>query len=142
MLDISAGATSSDDSQTRYEAAIGPHWSCIADIRDKHNLIVLNNGEGTRLDSKSGNLSHTDLTFASPNIVGKSNWSSIDDFCGSDHIKINIGSDLSSEIFAPKWNFSKADWNKFKHLCDICCKQLDFSKDINSLNEDLLFAIS
>ena len=88
-----------------------------ADAMEEHNFIILNHCEGTGLNCKTGNLSHIDLTFATPELAGKANWYTLDECCGSDHIiiEINFGMEIfSEEHFSPKWNFSKSKMEKNK----------------------------
>ena len=82
------------------------------------NLVLLIDGEGTRIDPHSGKLSCLDLTLISPNLAAKSSWEATTQNLGSDHFHILIGKNSTPES-ATKSNsftmaFSKADVKKYK----------------------------
>ena len=56
----------------------------------ERNLVLLNDGEGTRIDPHSGKRSCLDLTLISPNLAAKSSWEATTQNLGSDHFVINI----------------------------------------------------
>lgn len=87
----------------------------IAELIDKHSLIILNTGEPTFLSS-NGTYTHIDLTLCSPQIASQIQWLTHPDFSNSDHLPIVIGTDilLSTSTESPRWQLSKANWSSFR----------------------------
>lgn len=127
--------------------ASDPWGIILEDIITDSNLVVLNNGSGTRMDfSDPDKISHLDLTLASPNIATTSSWEVLDENCGSDHflIETTVGSDiLQNEPFIPKWNFNKADWGKFKSISEenLIAVNKQIFDNIEHYNEEIISAI-
>ena len=91
----------------------------VSDWIDTNNLVLLNNGEPTRI-SPAGSLSHIDLTVCSPEISLLFNWFPHYDPCESDHFPIIL--DMPSAKLQitnnPRWKTKKADWAKYQEaLC-------------------------
>ena len=53
-----------------------------------NNLMILNDGSGTRLDPRTGKLSHLDITLASPQIANRCYWKVAANKLGSDHFPV------------------------------------------------------
>lgn len=90
---------------------------------EESNMVLLNSGQSTHINISNGKLSAIDLTFSSITLAQKCNWSVSDYPYDSDHYPIFISiCSLSRNIPTPpqhsKWNFNKADWNKFQKLID------------------------
>ena len=62
----------------------------IEDVITSNNLVCINSGEGTRVNSSHGTLFCIDVTFSSPRIAAKCNWTILNDTWGSDHCQILI----------------------------------------------------
>ena len=80
-----------------------------------NDLIILDKNEFTFFRGKSR--THIDLTIISPELNLDLDWHTHDDPCGSDHIpviiKINKLIEADERV---KWNFAKANWEKFREL--------------------------
>ena len=103
---------------------------------ETNNLIVLNNGNGTRLDEITGNMTALDLTLASSEACQNFNWYVHDDPLSSDHFpivtSINLGHKRVPNTSIPRWNLSKADWTHFTELS----KTLKINFDHSTINEN------
>ncbi|VDI00719.1 Hypothetical predicted protein [Mytilus galloprovincialis] len=94
-----------------------------------NNIVILNDGSGTRLNPINLETSCIDISLVSPNISHKATWA-VDHSSthGSDHfvvsITLNEKPDYKNEsVF--KWNYAKADWNGFSSKCDqILCEDM------------------
>ena len=114
----------------------------IENILQRSNLVVLNTGSPTRYYNNGE--SHIDLTFASPRYSNIANWEVLSETCGSDHnvIKITFETLVNTEqMTGPKWLFHKADWPKFRALCDSYLSELNSDDEMERLNEDITAAI-
>jgi hypothetical protein len=60
----------------------------LENIIDEHQLVCLNNGDGTRLDRKTGKLSRLDLTLVSRDLASSCNWEVGGNRWDSDHFPI------------------------------------------------------
>lgn len=110
--------------------------SDLVEMLEENNLVVLNSGEGTRIDIASGNKSPLDLTITSSNLAGFSEWEVLDELCGSDHfmIKTSLNESIKSEsMFVPRWNFKKADWKSFELYCDLEFSMVSINEDIEGM---------
>lgn len=88
-------------------------------LEDYPDLVILNNGESTRLDFRNPN-SAIDLTLTNPNLHLRSEWNTIRDTLGSDHfpILLKISLDVENQktewIYPTiKWNTNYADWDLY-----------------------------
>ena len=94
------------------------------DIVNNYDIRILNDGQPTRLDEATGDVSHIDLTLASSDIAHMFDWNTDKDLHCSDHFPIHIRDCRSSSpislppIFAG-WNVKKADWAMFTQHCDL-----------------------
>lgn len=115
----------------------------VEELMDVRQLVCLNNGNGTRIDIRSNTLSCIDLTLVSNNMANSCDWNIIDSTSiGSDHFpikcSINIEIDFQERPRHKKWDFSKADWEKFK---EICCESAD-SMSMEGGIEECAFEVS
>lgn len=106
---------------------------------EESNMVLLNSGQSTHINISNGKLSAIDLTFSSITLAQKCNWSVSDYPYDSDHYPIFISiCSLSRNIPTPpqhsKWNFNKADWNKFQKLIDNELSQKTFLTDSENIN--------
>ena len=103
-------------------------WGCV-DNNEKGNIIedfliendlcLLNEGKSTYLHPASGSYSAIDLSICNSGILLDFEWDIIEDLHGSDHFPIIIKEiEKSEDDYIPKWNFKKANWDKFKTLCE------------------------
>ena len=110
----------------------------IEDIVNSTNLILLQNKDSppTFFHRPSGALTRPDSTLVSADLHDKCSWKVSDDL-GSDHLPIIISIDLERERGRPRgrpaWNYSKADWDKFKTKSRELISQIDFEADIDTV---------
>ena len=115
----------------------------VGQIFQDSNICILNNGSATRLASGPHQKNTTpDLTFVSPNLTALTDWEVIPDPMTSDHLPIQITVQLSPTIFqtinSPKFNFEKANWEKYQQILTSC--QIDFNDfhdNIDALNDKI-----
>lgn len=110
--------------------------------------MCINDGSGTRYNSVQNKESSIDLTLMSSEIAGITKWEVFNKILiGSDHypIMIRVGievyQDESTKI--AKWNFNKADWDKFQIINKSRCEEL-FRKhptNVEEFNEKLVSII-
>ena len=62
----------------------------VEDFMNKYDLVILNDGNPTRLDPHSGGLSCLDLTFMSKELSSRTQWSVTRHNFGSDHFVISF----------------------------------------------------
>ena len=97
----------------------------VENIADS-DLILLNDGRITRIpDNQNHRPTSIDLTLVSPTLYIDSSWDTLTDTLGSDHVPITINIYLKdtptvnyteTENTLPKYNYKKADWDKFKMI--------------------------
>ena len=90
----------------------------ISDFISNTDNVLLNTGEPTRIDALSGNLSHIDLSLASPRLSLDIGWYTYTDTLGSDHLPIilTIGTDnIINDNFKPlcKYKTKGVDWSLY-----------------------------
>jgi Reverse transcriptase (RNA-dependent DNA polymerase)/Endonuclease-reverse transcriptase len=96
----------------------------LEELIERNNLVCLNTGESTRLNF-NGKTSHLDLSFCSSNLAISSNWSVLENSCGSDHYPCQIvfsrsiascATNPSKTLNTPinHFNYRKADWSSFR----------------------------
>ena len=107
--------------------AHSPFWGCDArcprgqileDLLINFNIGLLNTGTYTHCTMPSGSMSALDLSLCSPRLQISTSWT-VDKFLyGSDHfpIWIRINEVPGRGIRPPRWNFKRADWNRFESL--------------------------
>lgn len=86
-----------------------------------HDLVVLNNDQGTRLDPSSGKMSAIDLTIVSTEIAYKLSLNVDEDNRGSDHFPIFVslvGAQAPKMSKRRRWLFDKADWRGFERFVE------------------------
>ena len=108
------------------------------DVITHHDLHVMNDGQATRLDESSGDLSHIDLTVVSNDIAHLLDWDTDKDLHSSDHFPIHI------QLYDPDpipnlppifagWNVRKANWEEFQ-----MCNDFVFDPDLGIVNCELI----
>lgn len=101
-------------------------WGCcsnnnqgnrLVDAIDGTNLVVLNDGNPTRVTSPFQLPSAVDLTLVTSDLVSKSHWKILTDPMGSDHYPISLSFELNilpNKINpSSKWKDRLADWSVF-----------------------------
>ena len=106
------------------------------------SLYLLNNGNITRIpDICKHRATAIDLSLVSPDLVPLASWETLEDTLGSDHLPIiicfkdkqrSLNDDINDD-FIPKFNYKKADWDKFQNIL----AAQDFDKDINNNVNDM-----
>ena len=90
----------------------------VENFINDHNLCLLNDGRHTYLHP-NGTTTAIDLTLCDPDLFLSFKWDIDNDVWGSDHYPIFIRSTIPlPEENVPKWRLHKADWTKFKDLCE------------------------
>lgn len=135
-----------------------PDGITLIDIIDTLDLVVLNNGSGTRLNPITGELTPLDLTFVHKTLYARSQWSvDLDNACGSDHFMVFTNLMLRNPINLPnqnpqtntnnsesrptKWNTNLADWDAFREYLSQISEQDLYNDDINVFEENICNAI-
>ena len=120
--------------------AHSPFWEKDCDLVTSNRLVenivdspfnLLNDGSVTRIpDNPHHRSTAIDLSLISPELVPSCSWQTYSDPLGSDHLPIivtlrNIHSHSNDNVEdkIPKYNYKKADWNRFQ--CAIAVQ--DFS---------------
>ncbi|KAG5858410.1 hypothetical protein JTB14_022947 [Gonioctena quinquepunctata] len=89
----------------------------VEEVIDEYNLVLLNTGEGTFLNSRSNTFSHLDLSLCSPGVAHYFNWNVISEYLFTDHAAIQI--QCSTRNIPPsipgRWQIKRADWDKFRN---------------------------
>ena len=90
----------------------------IENLMTYYNLTILNKKTPTYIHPANGTKSFIDLTLADPFLNFDLKWEISDSLHGSDHFPITISTKLPIPQQLPEhWNFSRADWCAFEHLC-------------------------
>ena len=112
------------------------HGQVVQDFLLRTEVTLLNTNEPTYLHY-NGTLSNIDLTFSSPDITTNFTWSPCDDLHGSDHFPIQISEiDSSTTISTSRYNFQKADWNKFHNATVVTRESYE---NISNIDELVMF---
>ena len=136
--------------------AHSPMWGRDANIPDArgeiierflttNQLVLLNKGDNTYFSLSHNTESAIDLSICSPQIGVLFDWSVDGDIYHSDHYPIKLQTTFSSAndsigCSVPRWNFKKADWEKFKNFCNIEQEQLSPERAIAFLTDTILAA--
>lgn len=99
-------------------------------LMENKNLVCVNDGRGTRVDSRTGAELAIDLALMSDPFAGIRTWDLIKvTSIGSDHypIMIEVGLNLEQRGTgkAQRWSFSSADWEKFRTISDKEIEKID-----------------
>ena len=102
----------------------------IEDVVSDLNLTVLNDGSPTYVQSGTGRRSHLDLAICDPSVHLDFEWSVSDDLSGSDHFPCYLHpTSNSAESLPQRWNFKRADWDKFSALCSSRLAEVSLETD-------------
>ena len=90
----------------------------VTTLLSDHQLCVFNDGSNTYLHSASGTYTAIDLSITNSELIQDFKWYVHDDLCGSDHFLTVLESFTPCPTNSvPRWNFNKADWDRFVGLC-------------------------
>ena len=103
------------------------------------NLVLLNDGSITRIpDNPHHRPTAIDLSFISPSLFTNCSWETYLDALGSDHLPIvitlsitnesNVSSDNTHNV-VPKYDYKKADWDKFHSIIASYNFHPDYTED-------------
>jgi len=94
----------------------------LVEALNVHDLVVLNTTTPTHFSLTAYNAwSLLDLVLVSSSCASLCTCTVTSEFLGSDHsiVLTNVNANTTLEDHGvPKWNFSKADWQKFSAACD------------------------
>ena len=109
----------------------------IEELNNSTNLILLqdNDSKPTLFHRPSGTSKKPDHTLISADIRDQCHWEILEDI-GSDHLPILISIQIEKEKQpsnqSTRWNYSKADWDKFRTMSDELLTKIDLNSDINT----------
>ena len=102
-------------------------WGCsdtndrgkiLEDFITENNLCLFNSNQHTYLHPGSGSFTAIDLSLCHPSLYLDYEWKVCEDSHGSDHFPIIMyETEETDSDKIPKWNFKKANWEKFNILC-------------------------
>lgn len=117
----------------------------IEEFIDSHGFVCINNGEGTRYNSRQNTETVLDLTFLSSAIAGVSTWTVIKrTTIGSDHYPVvtKVGTKIYLEKGRkiPRWKLGNANWDAFQIISAIRCNKFheENQMDVNIFNAELV----
>ena len=121
-----------------YRGDYNPLGDQFTEFLNQTEYVILNNGNGTRIDVDTGKLTAIDLTLISAALCNNSDWLVGDDTMGSDHYPIvtslNVRHKHVTQVPAQRWKLCTADWDLFRRKTadmNICFNETD----INRANE-------
>lgn len=111
------------------------------------NNILLNSGLSTRFNSYNGTSTAIDLTISSCSLFPRLSWTISPSLYSSDHYPqiINLLSfSEGHKTLPPKWHFTRANWDYYRHLLDFSAVYSSKSIDsvLNTITEEILSAAS
>lgn len=111
----------------------------IEEFVEELDFIILNNGEGTYINSRSNTLSAIDLALCSPLLAPSLRWQCLDDQ-HSDHLPISIefaGRPMSLACNR-RWQTEKADWQKYEgYMRNLTLPSSDVNEATNFITETI-----
>ena len=104
--------------------------SDLAETVSDSNLLLLNDGSVTRIGHRGQRSSAIDLTMVTPDLYHKAYWSTGNDHLQSDHLPIHLVLGEADPALAevdrtPKYQYLKADWQRFQSVLDEQCETVD-----------------
>lgn len=95
----------------------------IEELLSNDSLVILNNGQPTRINPSNGHPSAIDLSITNASLSHKLEWNTLPDIYSSDHIPIEISITLpldSSRLnYHPMWKIKNANWNLFSSTLEV-----------------------
>jgi len=108
-------------------------YRSFVEALDVHDLVILNTTTPTHLSFTGRNAwSLLDLVLVSCSCASLCTSTVTSEFLGSDHSVVLTAVKASTtpeDLGVPKWNFSKADWQKFSAACDHTLGSFSISLD-------------
>ncbi|KAK9882925.1 hypothetical protein WA026_023813 [Henosepilachna vigintioctopunctata] len=109
----------------------------LESFMDNHNLILLNNGTGTRFNPITAEFSAIDLTMCDPTVEHLLSWKPLDDLYGSDHLPLEISIQRNIPYAQPqnsdRWNLTSADWKKYATFVETHITSVDIYLNIDDI---------
>ena len=119
----------------------------VEELLEGRQLVILNDGAGTRLDVSTGRESVLDLTIVSRELAAVCEWEVVGgSLMGSDHfavvtrINLRVGEQEGSSV-GGRWKFEKANWEVFRRECDDRIGQIEDSMSVDGINSVLVTGI-
>ena len=116
----------------------------VEDWQIENNMLLLNDPEDppTFFSRRWISTSTPDLAFATEDISKKTTRKVLSQLANSDHrpvlLAINLQFKPENPKTFPRWNYRKADWERFSHLSDEYCKKVKTNDyNINRANREL-----
>ena len=116
------------------------------------NFAIANDGSATRVNAGTGGSSSPDVTLLHDSWIDKVEWTTID-CMGSDHLPILINIECQVSSLKPiltkelRWNWNKADFNRFSLYIEDAMKEIrnniaaaSMDARINFLNDIIIEA--
>lgn len=111
--------------------------SIIENLLHMDSIILLNNGDHTRLNPINGHFSAIDLSFSSPALSQRTTWQVLPELYNSDHIPILIKIESQIAISDRKfnrWNLKNPIWNDFSSSLEKEVKKIKNLLSVNDIN--------
>ena len=117
-------------SHTLWDSVTNRGGELLADSILESELSLLNDGSTTRIGTANQRSSAIDLSLLSADLALGATWETGTDNLQSDHlpIHIQIGSvepKLTESDHTPKYQYGRADWDRFRQLLTAGCQQSD-----------------
>ena len=99
----------------------------IEEIIEEFELVLLNTGEGTYLNSRTNSFSALDLAFCSANLATNFYWCVMKDQLYTDHYPLSISfpSEEERNNLQKRWKLDRADWVKYQSEAQIPSTPID-----------------
>ena len=106
----------------------------IEELMEEKSMACVNDGRGTRIDVRTGNMSALDLTLVSRNLAGISEWEVEENTTvGSDHFpvlcNILLQRNESQGRTGGRWIFKTAKWGQFEYMCENEMAKIDLMEE-------------
>lgn len=113
----------------------------IESVISEGNLVVLNNGERTYINSATGTGSCIDIGCCTTQLAGILDLTVSEDSHGSDHFPliISLMSTSQQNEGNPRWKIEEADWGKYQSIIQIA-KRDDIIEQIEEITQQIILA--
>lgn len=120
---------------------ISQRGKIIESVIDEENLVLLNNGENTYVNSNTGMGSCIDICCCSDQLAGSLELTVSNDSHGSDHIPLILSMPymLQEKECLPKWKIEEADWEKYRNTIEISYRD-DVTEQIELITRQIIKA--
>ena len=109
-------------------------------------LVYINNGSGTRMNTHTGKTTCIDITLTSKTIAAKCSWQVLEDNWSSDHFPILIEYKntcfQTSYKYTPRWSYKQANWEKFQDSCNELISEPDQTTNIDEIYDMLMVQLN